>query len=263
MSFFKKIWDKTGIGGMKVNLILDSAKWTAGGEVTGRLRIQGGMTAWEAKHCEISLYTEYSTYRTDAEGNQRASSARIMLQSYTVECGPVIEPSEVVEIPIRLLLPLYTPITAQREAVWFETRIHLDKAVDPNDKDRLSVGPDPLLQLVLAAMERLGFYLVKSYLTENNSDEISPDCFIQRMIYSVSDEYRLLLNEIVMTPAWRDEALRLTFEVNKKAGVLRTLTGKDIVQMMADLHLDEWRGKSEQEMASWLKAVIERALTVD
>ncbi len=139
----------------------------------------------------------------------------------------------------------------------------MEKAVDSLDKDRITVLPHPLMQRILDAMNRLGFPLVESYLTENGNTQVSPDPFIQRIIYGVSDEYHLLLDEIMATPVWMPDKLHLILGINRKAGLLHTIAEKDIITETIEFLPEEWLARDNDAFARHIKAVIDKATATE
>ncbi len=115
VSLFKKMLARVGIGSVKVDFRLPSHQLTAGEEITGTVRIQGGKTEQELQSCEIALFTEYTTYYTDSEGEHRTSTAKVLLNAYTLPCDFHIQSFEVKQYPLSIAIPLHTPITLSRE----------------------------------------------------------------------------------------------------------------------------------------------------
>ncbi|CAM4165936.1 sporulation protein [Paenibacillus alkaliterrae] len=260
MFIFKKVLSRIGIGGVKVDLELASSEVTAGEAVEGIVRIQGGSVEQLLHACEINLYAEYTSYETNPQGEQRTRSVKTVIQSYTLELDFVLQPYENRELPCSLLIPLHTPPRLTREKVWLQTAISLEKAVDPSDKDVIEVLPDPLLRRFLNTMERLGFFMVKSRLTENGVTDSSPDPYVHRIVYRVPDEYREELHEVTATPIWMTDALHIALQITRKQGLLDSIAGKDLVKGKIELIPEQWQTKCDDELAAQLEDVIERCL---
>ncbi|GGG05621.1 sporulation protein [Paenibacillus abyssi] len=256
MSFFKKALAKVGIGGVKVDLGLASGSLTAGEKFQSVVRIRGGSVEQQLQTCEICLYAEYTQHRANANGEMRQISAKALIQTYTLACDFTLKPGETRELPLTLLLPLHTPPKLTRESVWFQTRLDLEKAVDPSGKDRIDVLPDPLMKRILNAMERLGFQLAKSYLTENSNDQLSPDPFVQKLIYSPSAGYQHVLEAAIITPVWLSDILQINMEIKRRQGLLHSITGKDTVQDTIQLVPAEWGQRNDEALAAQLEGII-------
>lgn len=59
MSFLKRTLASIGIGAARVDTILDNERTHPGDELSGTVHIQGGDTAQEVEHIELSLMTRY------------------------------------------------------------------------------------------------------------------------------------------------------------------------------------------------------------
>ena len=258
MLFLNKILFHVGIGGVKVDFQLRHGEWIAGSQVDGLLIFQGGKFEQRLESCDISLYAEYTRYYTNAQGEHRSSSEKALINSYTIPCQLQLQPSEYKELPASLLLPLHTPAKFFREKVWFETRLNNDQKIKSKDKDIITVLPDPLLKRVLNSMDRLGFTLFKSFMVNNADDQLSPDTFVQQIVYSVSSDYQVSLDEIIMIPVWMEHELRVTLQINTKKGLAKTLTGKDIISETIILEPDEWSTKNDEQLTKLIQETIER-----
>lgn len=256
MSLFKKVLVRAGIGGMKLSVDPGGEPWVAGSEASGIIRMQGGMTEQPLRTIEIELYAEYSVHRTDAQGKRRVTSARALIQSYTLPCEVNLQPNEGYELPLHLLIPQYTPSKLTKERIWLEAKIQLPRAVDPTARVRIEVSPDPLLGRILGAIDRLGYPLAQSYLTENSDDALSPDLYVQRIIYGASNRDSHDLEAMIITPVWQAEVLQVEFQFKQKQGLIKSVTGKDIVTSRIEWAPEEWSGKSDEELADYLLTVI-------
>jgi sporulation-control protein len=259
MSVFKRLLAKAGIGGAKVDFQPERLEAAAGGQISGKVRLQGGIAEQRIGAFEIRLYAEYKSFHTDAQGQQSTRVERALINTYSFPYEALLKPSEAVEEPVALLMPLHTPLTLTRERVWFQTSLAIEAAADPTDQDAIQVLPDPLMKRVLQAMERYGFEIVRSDLIASGDEAVSPDPFIQRIFYRASNEYRLLLDEIVMTPVWGEDALLITLAMNKKAGIIRTIAGSDIVTENLVFPVSEWETAGQQELEQALKSAIDKA----
>jgi len=71
----------------------------------------------------------------------------------------VIKENETKELPFSFRLPLETPLSMGRTKVWVNTGLDIKSAVDPTDKDYLSVVPNPVMDGIFNAVSELGFRL--------------------------------------------------------------------------------------------------------
>ena len=260
MTVWKKALAAIGIGGAKISLELASPYLTAGGTADVIVRLRGGAVGQTINDCLIELLASYTGYTVNAQGEQRATTREALLQSYTVPVGGPLRPQEVREIPLVLAIPLHVPPRLHRESVWFRTRLDIAHAADSRDRDDVEVLPDPFLQRVLNAMSRLRFHLVRSCLMENGNPDLSPDAYVQRIAYRVPDEYKNDVDEVILTPVWMDEALRLVMQVDRKQGLLRALSGADIATQPIVMRPGEWADRDGEAIASCLHDGFMRAI---
>ncbi|MFS0823299.1 sporulation protein [Bacillus sp. 1P02SD] len=156
MSLINKIFSSIGIGNARVDTKLSTDRLKAGEKVTGFVEIVGGNMEQQIDEIYLSVMTTYIKEFNDRNINKQA----------TIEKIKIVEPFEIGsnerrEIPFSLVLPLDTPLTLGKTKVWIHTGLDIKNAVDPSDKDYISVSPSPLVAGVLNAIYDLGFSLRK------------------------------------------------------------------------------------------------------
>lgn len=154
MSFFKKALASFGVGAAKVDTILDRSNVRVGDTITGRVEIVGGDVAQQIDAISLVLYTSYTKELNDSKYEED-----VVLQNIRVSEPFTINANEQKAIPFSFNLPFDTPITMGKTRVWVHTGLDIAMAIDPTDKDYLSVEPTMLASDVLNAVQSLGFRL--------------------------------------------------------------------------------------------------------
>jgi sporulation-control protein len=154
MSFFNKVFASVGIGGAKVDTRLEKDRVMPGEEVRGVVQIRGGSTEQNIDDIYLSLHT---TYIKEADDKKYTATAQI--DRFRLTQSFVIKENETKEMPFSFRLPLETPLSMGRTKVWVNTGLDIKSAVDPTDKDYLSVVPNPVMDGIFNAVSELGFRL--------------------------------------------------------------------------------------------------------
>ncbi|WP_449536587.1 sporulation protein [Ferdinandcohnia sp. Marseille-Q9671] len=156
MSLFNKILSSIGVGSARVDTKLTTDQLRVGEKVSGVVEIVGGSTEQQIDEIYLSLMTTYLKESNDRKFNQQATIEKIkIVERFTIGSN------EKREIPFSFVLPLDTPATLGKTKVWIQTGLDIKNAIDPTDKDYLSVSPSPLMAGVLNAVYDLGFSLRK------------------------------------------------------------------------------------------------------
>lgn len=151
---FGKLLRSIGVGGAKVDTIFQNTTCVPGGIIQGEVRIIGGNAQQDIESIIISVCTQYEeefddhTYYKDVALLEERLCGR-----FTVQAG------QEMSLPFSLQLPLNTPMTHGHCQVWVHTGLDIKGALDPKDRDYLTVVPHPLVNEFFAAAERLGFRL--------------------------------------------------------------------------------------------------------
>ena len=147
-----KILASIGIGAARVDARMKDAGVRQGEELSGEVHVIGGNVEQSISQIYMYLYTEY--YR---ETNGGQSRQKEVLASYRVSDSLIIRPAETKVIPFRLRVPYHAPISFNTQRIYLSTGLDIEMAVDPKDKDLITVLPDPLLEQILQEAEHLGF----------------------------------------------------------------------------------------------------------
>ncbi|QJC53955.1 sporulation protein [Paenibacillus albicereus] len=154
MSFFKNMMASMGVGGAKVETVLE-VPYTGvrpGDEISGRIMVEGGAVPQQINGIELVLMTSYIKEVNDSKVRENVALARLPLrESFQIGAGSREE------FDFRWVLPQHTPVTAGGTQVWIKTSLDIASALDAADNDYIKVLPHPLVAEVLDAVERLGF----------------------------------------------------------------------------------------------------------
>ena len=159
---FKKILASVGIGAAKVDTVLETEHLQPGQKFQAQIIVNGGDVVQEVTGLELALMT-----RIKHDGENGEYFTNHVLEKWSVGERFSIGPGEQKVIPFEARLHSETPITEINAGynysfVWIETGLDIDLALDPSDKDTLHIYPNEAVKTCLAAMEKLGFTLVKA-----------------------------------------------------------------------------------------------------
>ncbi|MNM84645.1 Sporulation-control protein spo0M [compost metagenome] len=177
------------------------------------LHIKGGNVEQSIDSIYLTLFTTYERESGDSKVTTQADIGRYQLtNSFT------IQPNEVKEIPFSFMLPLDTPVTIGKTNVWVQTGLDIKSAVDPSDRDYISISPSPLAGAFLNTLTRLGFQLRNAHCEQAKGVFRNRLPFIQEFEFvPVNGPFRQKLDEleIVFLPIQND--LKVIIEVDRKA----------------------------------------------
>lgn len=219
MAFFNKVLASIGIGAAKVDTKLSQSSIKAGDVVEGMVEIKGGSIEQNIDEIYLSINTTYEKEVDDKIVHKQASIATIKLNEPFV-----IMPEATKTIPFQFQLPINTPISAGSTKVWLQTGVDIKGAMDPTDKDMVTVLPHDLVDETLKVFSLLGFTIrkVKNEAASNKLRNSLP--FIQEFefvptsgtYYGKFDEVELVFFPI------NEKKLEIMMEVDRRA---KGLTG--------------------------------------
>lgn len=235
MSFLKRTLASVGIGAAQVDTILDSERTHPGAELSGIIHIQGGDTAQEIEHIELSLVTRYLHEVGDSEAyvNYPLSQTRLR-ERFEVQSG------ETLDLPFSLQVPWETPLTLGRTLVWVNTALSVSLAVDPTDRDILRVEPSPSMLAILEALGQLGFTLYKADCEQNRRLGRSVP-FVQELEFRPGGRYTGRLKELEVVLAPEPGGVRVWMEADLRArGLVGALFGElDLNERFAQVYFND------------------------
>lgn len=149
----KTIMNRLGVGGARLDAVLDRRSVRIGERLTGTLHVMGGDGSLTATHAEVKLMTR-------VEMDDHMVSVPIAVARIN---GPIRLEGEH-RLPFGIDLPAFTPVTSYggRSVVWIASELDVPLAVDPKDVDPVEVQPAPEQAAVIAAMGQFGLRLAKT-----------------------------------------------------------------------------------------------------
>ncbi|MGF1752282.1 sporulation protein [Vibrio makurazakiensis] len=161
MSFLKKTLASFGIGSARVDSVLQQEVLYPGQKANITVHVYGGAQAQDIDNIELNLCCRYIKEVSANRDNQNSGHKRRVHQTYslakwTLPYAFTIGSGESRDFDVELDIPLNTPITVGDAKVWLETGLDIAMAIDPSDKDILTVRPDSMLDGIFTELEEQG-----------------------------------------------------------------------------------------------------------
>ena len=227
-----------GVGGVKVDAVLDRAIIAFGEEFTGTVHITGGKVEQTITGVSLDLWTQVEREVDDQKVHESRLLERAGLRE-TFTMGP----GQRMEFPFTFAPPPWTPVSLPGRAVplWLQTSLDVSMAVDPTDRDYLQVLPSPGMQSVLDAMGLLGFRLGKMDV-EHRPRWSNGAGLVQEWEFRPASRGTRGFDEIEIVFEPDGAALGLLVQIDRSArsfgGFLAEMTGADESWMR--LRLEPW-----------------------
>lgn len=231
MSFFKKTLASLGIGSANVDSIIHDEVLIPGETVAITVQVTGGSTEQAIDNIELSLCCRYmaEVERENEEGESETETEvrTHVLAEWSLPYAFTINAGESRDFEVELELPLNTPVTVGDSKVWLETGLDIDFALDPSDKDMLTVRPDPIMEGIFNTLEDAGLR-VRQVECEAVDGFALP--FVQEFEFvPVTGPYHGVWRELEIVAYRDDEQLQLWFEIDRQQrgvrGLLANLLG--------------------------------------
>ncbi|RSD26252.1 sporulation protein [Mesobacillus subterraneus] len=240
MSFFNKVFASVGIGSAKVDTKLEKDRVMPGEEVRGIVFIRGGSTEQNIDDIYLSLHTTYIK-----EVDEKKYTATAEIDRFKLTQSFVIRENELKEIPFSFRLPLEMPLSMGKTKVWVSTGLDIKNAVDPTDKDFLTVVPNPLMEGIFNAVGQLGFRLREAECEQAPRHLRRRLPFVQEFEFVPSSgpfRGRLDELELIFYPLNENE-IEVLMQVDRKArglgGFLSEAMGMDETFVRLTVHASE------------------------
>ncbi len=164
MSFLKKTLASFGIGSAKVDSVLQQEVLYPGQPVKFTIHVYGGSSAQDIDNIELKLCCRYIEEVPENRNNELSQRKHRIHQTYVLADWSLpysftIHPGETRDFNVELEVPWNTPVTIGDAKVWLETGLDIAMALDPTDKDTLTVRPDPLMDGIFSELEEQGLRL--------------------------------------------------------------------------------------------------------
>lgn len=260
MSLFKKTLASLGIGSAKVDSLLQQEVLIPGDKVRIVIHVYGGSSAQKIDHIDLKLCCRYIAEKDrhpndDREGARKSRvPVNFVLDKWQLPYSFTIESGEERTFEVELDVPLNTPITLGDSKVWLETSLDIDMAIDPSDKDMLTVRPDPVLDKVFFELEELGLRIRQVECEEAKGFALP---FVQEFEFvPTTGPFHGSWRELEII-AYRDEnELKLWFEVDRQkkglGGLLSSLLGTPDLETHLTLSNQLTAEQSAQQVVEFL-----------
>ncbi|MEZ9710917.1 sporulation protein [Vibrio breoganii] len=259
MSFFKKTLASLGIGSAKVDSVLQQETLIPGDPVRVVIHVYGGATEQHIDHIDLKLCCRYITEREERQPHSEGALKRRMPQNYVLDKWELpysftIHPSEERTFEIELTVPFNTPLTIGDSKVWLETALDIDLAIDPTDKDMLTVRPDPVMDKIFSELEELGLRIRQVECEAAKGFEMP---FVQEFEFvPTTGLFHGTWREVEII-AYRDEQhLQLWFEIDRQKkgfdGLLSNLLGSSELNCYLSLSNELTSEQAAQQVVDYL-----------
>lgn len=143
----KKWMAKLGVGAATVDLRLDRPGYRLGETMTGVIRIEGGNV--EQRIAELSVLLMMKAHVKGQEVSKQVQIFPIS-RHFTVQPKPFVQ-----DIPFSFELPEGLAMSTPSIQYFLHTKLDVEMALDPTDKDAVQVMPPQPVERILAALARL------------------------------------------------------------------------------------------------------------
>ncbi|MGF1701850.1 sporulation protein [Photobacterium makurazakiensis] len=246
MSLFRKSLASVGVGAARVDAVVQHDVLIPGDILNVDVQVYGGKVEQNIDNIHLRLCCcyeeEVEVSRGESQHRKEKVSQTCTLAEWSLPYAITISAEEERHFEVALSLPFNTPITIGDTKVWLETQLDIPMAIDPKDRDSLTVRPDPLMDGVFTALELAGLR-IRQVECEAADGFALP--FVQEFEFvPVSGPYHGRWRELEVV-AYRDEdKLQLWFEVDRRqqglSGMLAGLLGRGELKrhcvLPADLH---------------------------
>lgn len=213
-----------GIGSAKVDTILDNPNVQALAPVTGHVYIKGGKVQQQIDQIYLEVQTDY--YKPDEDGTTLCTAT---IQKIAIPANSMIQPKQEVRIPFQFILAPQTPLSMGKNKIWIKTGLDIKKALDPTDRDFLTVHPHPAIGVLLDAINMMGFKVKK---IENQNSRFGDQVpFVQEFEFKPTQSFKGKLDDLEVVFFLLQDGVGLMLVVDRKArslkGLFQEITGAD------------------------------------
>lgn len=160
---FKKLFASIGIGGAKVDTILERSEVALGDVVDGYVAVKGGESEQKIDWIEFKLLTKIEK----KVNGEEIKTTKVITQGRLLEAFTIYAHEEK-KIPFHITIPYHTPISINSSfPIWLETSLGIDNAIDPEDKDYIVILPSKIIVDCVHSLESLGFYVKEVDIEES------------------------------------------------------------------------------------------------
>jgi sporulation-control protein len=218
----KSILGAVGIGGAKIDCVLNQGEVHPGQSMSGELRLYGGQVAQVIDGVALRLMT-----RMDVESDEGTYSTDHCLDQWLIHQQIQLARQQTQVIPFTCEIHPETPITVFPQhpqiinhcRVWIDTRLEIDWALDATDVDGLAVHPTPIVALVLEACDQLGLVLqsadVEQGYLQGPGFRSQSGCY-QELEYRVAGYHNWSIDEVELSFVLETDCTHVLIEIDRR-----------------------------------------------
>ncbi len=259
MSFLKKTLASFGIGSAKVDSVLQQEVLYPGQPVKFTIHVYGGSSAQNIDNIELKLccrYIEEVPEDRDKPNShrKRREHRTYVLADWSLPYSFTINPGETRDFDVELDVPWNTPVTIGDAKVWLETGLDIAMALDPTDKDILTVRPDPLMDGIFSELEEQGLRLRQVECEAAKGFDLP---FVQEFEFvPTTGPFHGRWRELEII-AYRDEkSLQMWFDIDRHqrgiSGMLSNFLGLSELKRHLTIESDESPQEAGQKILEYL-----------
>lgn len=214
---FEKVLRAFGVGGPAVETVLATPDAYPGGELLGAARLTGGEYDVAIETLAVGLVT-----RVEAEDGD----ALVEFHRAWVAAGFTLAVGEHQDIPFSITLPWETPLThaygrrLTGMSLGLRTELTVEKAVDNGDVNVVAVRPLPAQEVVLAAIDRLGFHFRHADVERGAIFGVRQELpFYQEIEFTPPQVLAAAMDEMELTFVADSEGVEVILELEKHGGL--------------------------------------------
>ena len=246
----QKLLATVGIGGATVETTAD-ATVTQGGELRGTCTIAGGAVPQEIAEIVLSLR---APYRQEV-GDSTVTRSLVAAQT-AVPVHAVVGPGDRRSVAFALPVPLDCPISLGPTRIALVTGAEVAHAVDPTDRDAVTVHPDPVLESLIQSAHALGL------AHQHRSGEVAYQrrgwlggAVLQELKFRPhGGPFAGVLDELEFVIARAGRAVEALVEVDRRGGLLSEML--DVDETKARLRIEPHRPMTAADLASFVRGVL-------
>lgn len=210
---FKNVLASFGIGGTKVDTLVDDPVVPAGGMLKGVVTIKGGDVGQHIDAIHLDLVTRAIV---EARNDQKVYG-EITVSTTRASAGIDVNPGDALELPFTMEVPAFAPLSVGSTKTALRTRLDVPKAVDPRDSDAVQIVPNTAMRSVFEGMERAGFRLGEVEVEHNPRRQVP---FVQEFDFKPVSfgDWGIEEVEIAFQPAGGG-ALEVLVTVDRRGGL--------------------------------------------
>ncbi|WP_168217627.1 sporulation protein [Paracoccus liaowanqingii] len=203
-----KMFERLGVGGLKVETVVDNHEVRPGGQITGNMIISGGASEWNCDGLIVELQTLCLVKMTDGE-----TVPKMVVMANSAICPGRILPGSEQNMPFVIEVPLTTPVTGGVTRSVITTRLDLEMAVDPTDHDPVTILPTDEMKAVLDSVAAQGF---RSCAADAQYQHQRSVPIRQDFDFRPTGELQSRIHELEVSFAQNNETVNVTLTVDRK-----------------------------------------------